>query len=202
MYIYNVKYNGQIIAAADNDERADQIIKQYMRDNKSMDMSLFEKEPIRFFGEFKENRDMELKVKKVRDNAVLPTRGSEKAAGVDLYACLDKSYIKIVPNEVRIIPTGIACDFPEGYFGEVVVRSSVGAKRKLRLSNQIGIIDNDYKGEIMLAIYNGGEAPALIEQGERLAQMVLLPYTLYNIVETDTLSETERGEGGFGSTGR
>ena len=202
MYIYNVKYNGQIIAAADNDERADQIIKQYMRDNKSMDMSLFEKEPIRFFGELKENRGMQLKVKRVRDNAILPTRGSEEAAGIDLYACLDTSYVKLDINEVRMIPTGIACDFPKGYFGQVSVRSSVGTKRELRLANQIGVIDNDYKGEIMLAIYNGGEAPAIIEQGERLAQMVLQPYVTYDIVETDTLSETERGAGGFGSTGR
>ena len=144
---------------------------------------------------------MELKVKKMRDNAILPTRGSEKAAGVDLYACIDAP-LPIYPDQLFMIPTGIACDFPEGYFGALAVRSSVGVKRHLRLGNQIGIVDEDYKGEIMLGIYNGGDTVQTIQPGERLAQMILLPYITYNIVETDTLSETDRGEGGFGSTGR
>lgn len=145
--------------------------------------------------------EMELKVKKMRDNAVIPTRGSKEAAGIDLYACLD-NYEPIQPGETKLIPTGIACDFPEGYFGALAVRSSVGIKRGLRLANQIGIVDNDYKGEIMLGIYNSGKDTVVIDDGERLAQMILLPYALYNIVETDTLSKTERGEGGIGSTGR
>lgn len=144
---------------------------------------------------------MELKVKKMRDNAILPTRGSEKAAGVDLYACLDIP-ITIVPNATAMIPTGIACDFPKGYFGAMAIRSSVGTKRHLGLANQLGILDEDYKGEILMAITNKGVQNQTIEPGERLAQMILLPYVIYDIVETDTLSESERGEGGFGSTGR
>ncbi len=144
---------------------------------------------------------MELKVKKVKENAILPTRGSKEAAGIDLYACLDEEKIDLVSGCTYMIPTGIACDFPEGYFGLVAVRSSVGVKRGLRLGNQLGVIDQDFKGEIMLGIYNGGNNVATIKNGERLAQMILLPYVTYNIVETDTLSETERGEGGFGSTG-
>lgn len=144
--------------------------------------------------------EMELKVKKMRDNAVIPTRGSVEAAGIDLYSCLD-NYEPIQPGETKLIPTGIACDFPDGYFGLVSVRSSVGIKRGLRLANQIGVIDNDYKGEIMLGIYNSGDETVILDDKERLAQMILLPYVTYNIVETDSLSETERGEGGIGSTG-
>ena len=144
---------------------------------------------------------MDLKVKKIREEAILPTRGSVDAAGIDLYACINEERV-IAPGATKMIPTGIACDFPDGYFGAVTVRSSVGTKRGLRLANQIGIIDHDYNGEIMLAIYNSTNELAIIKPGERLAQMVLLPYITYNIVETDSLVDTERGEGGFGSTGR
>lgn len=144
---------------------------------------------------------MNLKVKKVKDNAILPTRGSEKAAGIDLYACIDEPVNVAVGNTV-IIPTGIACEFPKGYFGAVVPRSSVGIKRHLTLSNCVGVIDEDYRGEIMMAFTNIGNEAQVINPGERLAQMVLLPYVLFNIEETDTLTETERGEGGFGSTGK
>lgn len=143
---------------------------------------------------------MELKVKKVRDNAILPTRGSEQAAGVDLYACIPGS-TTILPGATAMIPTGIACDFPEGYFGLMLPRSSVGAKRHLSLANTAGILDHDYNGEIMMAFKNEGTIYQTIEPGERLAQMILLPYITYDIIETDTLTETERGEGGFGSTG-
>lgn len=168
---------------------------------------------------------MELKIKKLRDNAILPTRGSEEAAGIDLYACIKdvdkfKVYnennievdgtridpkedtIVISPNYTVLIPTGIACDFPNGYFGMMFPRSSVGTKRGLALANTAGIIDNDYKGEIFMALKNTGEGNRLITHGERLAQMILLPYVTYDIIETNMLSETNRGEGGFGSTGK
>lgn len=144
---------------------------------------------------------MELKVKKVRDNAILPTRGDSEAAGIDLYACIDKP-ITIQPGQTIMIGSGIACEFPNGYFGAVAPRSSVGIKRHLTLPNNLGIIDYSYRGEIMLAFTNIGEDIQTINPGERLAQMILLPYVTYNIVETDTLSETERGAGGIGSTGK
>lgn len=146
---------------------------------------------------------MELKIKKIRDNAIIPTIGSEKAAGIDLYACIDEPIV-LMPNKRNqaIIPTGIACEFPKGYFGAIAVRSSVGIKRNIGLMNQLGVIDEDYRGEIMLGVYNFGENYQVINPGERLAQMILLPYVTYNIVETQTLTETERGEGGFGSTGK
>lgn len=143
---------------------------------------------------------MELKIKKMRDNAILPTRGDSESAGVDLYACIDES-VTILPKRTAWIPTGIACDFPEGYFGLVLPRSSVGAKRRLTLANTAGVIDHSYNGEIMMVFENDSDVYQTIEPGERLAQMILLPYITYDIIETDTLIETERGEGGFGSTG-
>ena len=145
---------------------------------------------------------MELKIKKMSDTAILPTRGSEKAAGIDLYADIHEPFIMILPGETKIIGSGIACEFPDGFWGMVVPRSSVGIKRHLTLPNNVGVIDNDYRNEIMMAFTNVGEQPQMIERGERLAQMVLLPYYLFNIVETNTLSDTERGEGGIGSTGK
>lgn len=144
---------------------------------------------------------MELKVKKMRDNAILPTRGDSEAAAVDLYACIDEPII-LTPGDTAKIPTGIACEFPDGYFGLVAPRSSVGVKRRLVLLNTVGVIDWSYNGEIMMMFKNDGDMRQVIQPGERLAQMILLPYVTYNIVETDTLTETERGEGGFGSTGK
>ena len=145
---------------------------------------------------------MELKVKKMRDNAILPTRGSEEAAGIDLCACLDEPYITIKPGETVMFGSGIACEFPEGYWGMVVPRSSIGWKKHLSIPQSMGVIDNDYRSEIKIVFTNIGTETQTIESGDRVAQMVLLPYVIYNIVETDTLSDTERGEGGFGSTGK
>lgn len=154
---------------------------------------------------------MTLKVKKMRENAMLPTRESAEAAGVDLYACdgkenfgeeIGEKLYLINPNESVMIPTGIACEFPEGYFGAMIPRSSVGAKRNLVLANTLGVLDHDYRGEIMMVFRNEGDKPQIIKPGERLAQMILLPYIKYDTVEVDELSETERGNGGFGSTGK
>ena len=144
---------------------------------------------------------MQLKVKKLRDNVVLPTRGSKQAAGIDLYACID-GVLTVDPGRTVMIDSGIACEFPEGYFGLILPRSSVGIKRHLQFANTAPVIDNDYTGEIKLAFTNVGNTAQVIEPNERLAQMILLPYVIYDIVETDTLSETERGEGGIGSTGK
>lgn len=146
---------------------------------------------------------MELKIKKLRDTATVPTFGDSEAAGIDLYADIgnDKAEIRVFPRGKVMIRSGIACEFPEGYFGLILPRSSVGVKRNLMLSNNAGVIDNSYRGEIMMSFLNTGDTDQVIKHGERLAQMILLPYTHYSIVETDVLSDTERGEGGFGSTG-
>ena len=144
---------------------------------------------------------MQLKVKKMKDNAILPTRGSEQAAGIDLYANLDKDYIVISPGETRMFGSGIACEFPEGYWGMIVPRSSIGIKRHLNIPQGAAVIDEDYVSEIMLAFYNHGETNQIIENGERVAQLVLLPYYMFDIIEVDELKQTKRS-GGIGSTGR
>ena len=143
-----------------------------------------------------------LKIKKLIDSAKLPTFGDSEAAGCDLYANLDSDKIKLFPRQSVLIHTGIACEFPDGYFGLVVPRSSVGTKRHLMLANTVGVIDNSYRGEIMLVFTNMSDQDQYIENGERLAQMILLPYIHYNVVESEELSDTERGTGGFGSTGK
>lgn len=141
-----------------------------------------------------------LKIKKIKENAIIPTLGSAEAAGIDLYACIDEPVV-LNPGEQAVFGSGVACEFPKGYFGAVTVRSSVGIKRHLTLPNNLGIIDNDYRNEIMVALKNIGDEPQTVNPGERIAQMILLPYVTYNIVETDSLSDTERGLGGIGSTG-
>ena len=152
-----------------------------------------------------------IKIKKLNPNAIIPTRGSEEAAGIDLYACLDEAedefgvpidQVTIEPGESYIFDTGVAIEFPEGYFGAVFVRSSIGIKRNLRLNNSVGVVDNDYRNSTKVALHNFGTEPQTIQHGDRIAQMVLLPYVTFPIAEVDTLTETERGEGGIGSTGR
>lgn len=143
-----------------------------------------------------------LKIKRVTDTAILPTRGSKYAAGIDLYADIHVPFITIAPHQTKVIGSGVACEFPEGYWGMVVPRSSIGIKRGLSLANNSGVIDYDYRGEIKLAFVNHTEHDVILERGERVAQMILLPYFLYDVVEVGELSETERGEGGIGSTGK
>lgn len=146
---------------------------------------------------------MKLKVKKVSDTATLPTFGDPDAAGIDLYVDLKgHQTIRLFPRQTLMICSGIACEFPDGYFGLVFPRSSAGVKRNLRLANTAGVIDNSFRGEIMMAITNTGDTDQIISHGERIAQMILLPYVHYSVVETDELSETARGDGGFGSTGK
>lgn len=145
---------------------------------------------------------MKLYVKKLNSRAILPTYGSERAAGADLYALLEGESLGILAGETVLVHTGIAAEIPEGYVGLVFARSGLATKRGLAPANKVGVIDSDYRGEIMVALHNHGVAPAEILQGERIAQLVIVPYVTAEIEETDALSDTERGEGGFGSTGR
>lgn len=144
---------------------------------------------------------MEIKIKKMRDNAIIPTRGSEKAAGIDLYACIDEP-IYLHPNKAIIISSGIACEFPKGYFGILAVRSSIGIKKNIGLMNQIGIIDEDYRSDIKIALQNYGNVTQIIEPNERIAQLILAKTIDMKVKEYNELSETKRGIGGIGSTGR
>jgi len=152
-----------------------------------------------------------IKVKKLREDAFIPTRGSVEAAGIDLYVCIDEEdlfeygdgySVIIKPGETYPFDTGLAFNMPAGYFGAVYVRSSIGFKKKLRLANGTGIIDQDYTGEVKICLHNFGDEPQEIRHGDRVAQMVLLPYATFPIKEVDKLTETERGAEGIGSTGR
>ncbi len=143
----------------------------------------------------------DVKIKRLRSNATVPTYGTEFAAGADLYAALDEA-VTIAPGETKLIPTGFAFEIPAGYAGFVYARSGLAAKRGLAPANKVGVIDSDYRGEVMTALHNHGSEAQIIEPGERIAQMVIAPYITANFILSDELDNTERGEGGFGSTGR
>lgn len=144
---------------------------------------------------------MNIKVKKLKPGATVPTMGSKFAAGADLYSAEDADVV-IEPSETKFIGTGIAMEIPEGYVGLVYARSGLACKRGLAPANKVGVVDSDYRGEIKVALHNHGKEAQTVEKGERIAQMVIAPYLSVNYEEADALSETERGEGGFGSTGR
>lgn len=139
-------------------------------------------------------------VQKLRENAVLPRYGSAEAAGADLYACLPEDVV-IAPQETRMIPTGVALEIPAGYVGLIYARSGVACKRGLAPANKVGVIDSDYRGEILVALHNHSAQPQTVGKNERIAQLVITPYLSVAFEETDALSDTVRGVGGFGSTG-
>lgn len=139
-------------------------------------------------------------IKKLSPNATIPTYGSEYAAGCDLYACLDQS-VTIEPHATVLIKTGIALEVPVGYAGLIYARSGLASKRNLAPANKVGVVDSDYRGEVMVALHNHGTTAQTVEHGERIAQMVIAPFLQVSFVETEALSDTVRGEGGFGSTG-
>ena len=144
---------------------------------------------------------MRIRIKKTDEKAIIPTYGTEFSAGADLYALLDSS-IEIAPHETCFVHTGISVEIPEGYCGLVFARSSMGAKRGLAPANKVGVIDADYRGEIMVTLHNHSEKVATVDPGERIAQLAIVPFLKAEFEECDDLSDTVRGEGGFGSTGK
>lgn len=143
----------------------------------------------------------DVKVKKLNKNAHLPTYGTEFSAGADLYALVDEK-LEIRPNETKKVSTGIALEMPEGLVALVYARSSLGCKRGLAPANKVGVIDSDYRGEIMVFLHNHSNEVQTIENGERVAQIVFAPYVRGCFEEVEELENTERGTGGFGSTGK
>ena len=139
-------------------------------------------------------------VKKLNPKAILPTYGSAEAAGADLYACLDAP-VELAPGKTVFIPTGIAMELPRGYAGLAYARSGLACKKDLAPANKVGVIDSDYRGEFIIALHNHGEDVRVIEHGERIAQLVITPVFTPGFTEVSELSSTERGSGGFGSTG-
>lgn len=142
-----------------------------------------------------------IRVKKLHPNAVLPTYGSAEAAGADLYACLDAA-VTIRPGETVFIPTGLALEVPKGCAGLVYARSSMGAKRGLAPANKVGVVDSDYRGEVKVALHNHGKDAQTVNPGERVAQFLITPVLTPAYEEATELSDTDRGAGGFGSTGK
>ena len=141
-----------------------------------------------------------IRVKKLHPNAKLPTYGSAEAAGADLYACLDAP-VTVRPGETAWIGTGIALEVPVGCAGLVYARSGMAAKRGLAPANKVGVVDSDYRGEIKVVLLNHGTVPQTVEHGERIAQFVIAPVYTPAYEEVAELSDSQRGEGGFGSTG-
>ncbi len=139
-------------------------------------------------------------IKKLNDKAVIPTYGTPYSAGADLYACCDEQ-ITIAAGKTVLIKTGLALEIPEGYAGLIFARSGLSTKRGLAPANKVGVIDADYRGELMVPLFNQSGIDQTIDCGERIAQLVITPFLTADFVETDVLSDTVRGEGGFGSTG-
>ena len=140
-------------------------------------------------------------IKKLNENAVIPTYGTEYAAGADLYACMEGA-ITIAPGETHFVKTGLAMEVPVGYAGLIYARSGLACKKGLAPANKVGVIDSDYRGEIMVALHNHSNVEVTVESGERIAQLVITPYIVAAFNQVEELEETVRGEGGFGSTGR
>lgn len=143
---------------------------------------------------------MNIKYKVLNELAKVPTRGSEYAAGYDLYAATDEP-MNILAHTTQLVKTGLAFELPDGYFGAIFARSGLASKKGLRPANCVGVVDSDYRGEVMVALHNDTDNDVAIDANERIAQLVLIPYVNMTFEEVEELDTTTRGEGGFGSTG-
>ena len=143
---------------------------------------------------------MTVKIVKLQQNAHIPTYGSADAAGADLYACIDEA-VTIQPSQTVLIPTGLSMEIEQGFAGFIYARSGLATKRGLAPANKVGVIDSDYRGQVMVSLHNHTSLPQYVDPGERVAQMVFAPVYQAAFCEVDTLEQTERGTGGFGSTG-
>ena len=143
-----------------------------------------------------------MKIKRLKENAIVPSHGSDYSAGYDLYAVLDEDKIEIRPHETVMIDTGWSMQIPLGVFGAIFARSGIASKQGLRPANCVGVIDSDYRGPVKVALHNDSNEVQIVVQGERIAQLVLMEYLATDFEEVENLEETERGTGGFGSTGK
>ena len=144
---------------------------------------------------------MNINIVRLTDSAKLPDRGSALAAGYDLFADVTEE-VKVLPHETKMIGTGLAMEIPEGYFGGIFARSGLSAKEGLRPANCVGVVDSDYRGEIKVAVHNDGEVERVITPSEKIAQLVVVPFLSVSFNEVSELTDTARGERGFGSTGK
>ena len=144
---------------------------------------------------------MRINIKKLTETAILPERGSAYAAGYDLFANVSEA-LEIAPHTTAMIPTGLAMEIPEGYFGGIFARSGLASKESLRPANCVGVVDTDYRGEVKVALHNDGDVARVVTPGQKVAQLVIVPFLGVEFDEVQELSETVRGVGGFGSTGK
>ena len=144
---------------------------------------------------------MKIQIKKLTETAILPDRGSAYAAGYDLFADVAEA-VEINPHTTFMVPTGLAMEIPEGYWGGIFARSGLAAKESLRPANCVGVVDADYRGEVKVALHNDGEVARTITPGQKVAQLVVVPFLSVEFEEVAELSDTVRGVGGFGSTGK
>ncbi|MBE7053915.1 MAG: dUTP diphosphatase [Ruminococcaceae bacterium] len=143
----------------------------------------------------------DVNIKKLDEKAIIPTYGTQYSAGADLYACMDED-VTIKSGETVFVHTGVAMEIPVGYAGLIYARSGLACKKGLAPANKVGVVDADYRGEIMVALHNHSNVDVVVSHGERIAQLVIAPFVTANFIECEELSETVRGEGGFGSTGK
>ena len=143
-----------------------------------------------------------MKIKKLNPNAVVPTRGSDNSAGYDLYACLDAAAVVIPPHTTYLVDTGWAMQIPWGHFGAIFARSGLASKHGLRPANCVGVIDSDYRGPVKVALHNDTDKAQTIENGDRVAQLIVMEYNYIDFEVVEDLDDSERGADGFGSTGR
>ena len=142
-----------------------------------------------------------MKIKLLNDLAQVPTRGSEEAAGMDLYAAIEQE-VRINPHCTEKIGTGIAIELSKGTFGAIYARSGLATKQGLRPANAVGVIDSDYRGEIIVALHNDSDQVRIVQPGDRIAQLIIMLYVPEKIEVVDELEDTERGSNGFGSSGK
>lgn len=145
---------------------------------------------------------MEIKIKKLNPKAKIPTRGSSYAAGYDICACLENESVIIPSGKCEKIGTGLSIAIPDGYFGAIFARSGLACKQGLRPANCVGVADSDYRGEYIVALFNDSDQDQTIYNGDRIAQLVIMPFLEADFIESDALDDTARGAGGFGSTGK
>lgn len=145
--------------------------------------------------------NLPIEIKRLNEKAKMPEHGSAAAAGYDVFACLDES-IQLQPHETVKISTGLSVAVPDGYWMGVFARSGLATKEGLRPSNCVGVVDSDYRGEVIVALHNDSEKVRIITPNEKIAQLIILPFMYWDIKEVDKLSDTDRGSGGFGSTGK
>lgn len=144
-----------------------------------------------------------IKIKKLYEDTKLPTRADKGSAGMDLYAHLNNDFMRVIkPHTTEMISVGFAMETPNNTYGAIFARSGLASKKGLRPANGVGVVDSTYRGEVFVALHNDTDYPQQIMNGDRIAQLIIMEYPTVGIIETDTLSETERGDGGFGHSGR